>query len=63
MALCCDVSGSVVPGGAVLSLVDGANPERPPLASVAAVLSPGGLQIWAPKEEVTGLLALLSTPG
>ena len=52
---CTDESGAVVPGGAVLSLVEG---ERV-LVSVACVLSPGGLQIWAPKEEVVGLLELL----
>ena len=29
------------------------------LASVSVVLSPGGLSVWAPKEEIRGLLALL----
>ena len=42
-------------GGAVLSLVDGESL----LASVVCVLSPGGLAVWAPKEEVVGMLSLL----
>ena len=32
------------------------------LASVVVVLSPGGLAVWAPKEEIKGLLALLPGP-
>ena len=60
-----DADGAIVPGGAVLSLTE---PSRggmaagpaPPLVSVAAVLSPSGsLQVYAPKEEVAGLLELL----
>ena len=54
---CCDAEGGGVAGGAVLSLLG--SEEEVPLASVAAVLSPGGLQVWAPKEEVNGLLELL----
>ena len=49
----CDVFEA---GGAVLSLV---THDGEAIASVVAVLSPGGLQVWAPKEEVVGLLALL----
>ena len=51
-------------GGAVLSLVRPGSRARADaaLASVAVVLSPGRLQVWAPKEEVRGLLALLAAP-
>ena len=72
---CAGDDGQLTPGGAVLSLLspladvdphEGShNPLEddsqliPPIASVACVLSPGGLSVWAPKEEVEGMLALL----
>ena len=52
---CTGQDGELCPGGAVLSLVDGEGL----LASVVCVLSPGGLAVWAPKEEVVGMLSLL----
>ena len=51
-----DETGNVVPGGVVLTLTED---DGVALASVAAVLSPNKLQVWAPKEEIVGLLALL----
>ena len=53
---CTGQDGELCPGGAVLSLVDGESL----LASVVCVLSPGGLAVWAPKEEVVGMLSLLN---
>ena len=70
---CCDADGQVASGGAVLSLVtrerkhgEGGQASKASrgraevLASVVSVLSPGGLSVWAPKEEVNGLLGLLA---
>ena len=75
METCREGDGQLIPGGAVLSLLrppaQGAglldlqskdhldDDTTTPLASVACVLSPGGLSVWAPKEEVAGMLALL----
>ena len=55
LAACEAQEGVVEPGGAVLSLRSGG--ER--IVSVVVVLSPGYLAVWAPKEELRGLLTLL----
>lgn len=78
LASCRDADGELEAGGAVLSLrspvgaqvaaVGDAAPSREAMesagaeASVVVVLSPGGLAVWAPKEEVRGLLELLEAP-
>ena len=39
-----------------------APPTTTILASVVVVISPGGLSVWAPKEEVVGMLDCLGHP-
>ena len=59
---CQGPDGQVSPGGAVLTLLESSSTvgkEESVLASVACVLSPKELSVWAPKEEVRGMLALL----
>ena len=73
LRLVSDENGELVPGGAVFSLLpalderhgaaQSAEHGEKPVASVAVVLSPSGLAVWAPKEEVHGLLALLDAEG
>mmetsp|Transcript_71927 Transcript_71927/g.216216 ORF Transcript_71927/g.216216 Transcript_71927/m.216216 type:complete len:97 (+) Transcript_71927:980-1270(+) len=72
---CTGQDGTLLPGGVVLCLAGpeaeatasmadegfsaGAAASAVALACVACVLSPAGLTVWAPKEEVRGLLELL----
>ena len=64
---CADDAGVLQSGGAVLCLAAAAGSEGARRlhcgdavgGSVACVLSPAGLTVWAPKEEVKGILELL----
>lgn len=66
---CSGAHGDLQPGGLILCLVpseamkelssSGLVASRTALACVACVLSPAGLTVWAPKEEVQGMLELL----
>ena len=72
---CTSPDGALLPGGVVLCLAEpealatapmadegmsaGAAASAVAVACVVCVLSPAGLTVWAPKEEVRGLLELL----
>lgn len=69
LSSCSDAEGGLLPGGVAFCYARGSLAKDTMLekvvaaddviASVVCVLSPAGLTVWAPKEEVHGILELI----